>query len=246
MNRYLYAISPAAVLALVIHSGCGTVSDDRTPSSLDEEPMAAVAAHPDDSDALLLRDLLSAYVRAVRAGDAGAVEGFLSSELRGRIAQESTPQEPGLARFVEREKNDVEEGLGGTDEQGDGFSILALERDKSGVVAARIAYGGRELPKPMHFVQENGTYKLGVVPAGARNYWVKNSDSVPRQVVCTSNGGMTIYPGAQVTMSCGNTCSGLYPGSTFSTSIATDTCDYHKWTWDVEIVNNVPKCKDHC
>jgi hypothetical protein len=137
MNRYLYAISPAAVLALVIYSGCGTVSDDRTPSSLGEEPMASVAAHPDDSDALLLRDLLSAYVRAVRAGDADAVEGFLSSELRGRIAQDSTPQESGMARFVEREKSDVEEGLGGMDEQGDGFSILALERDKSGVVAAR-------------------------------------------------------------------------------------------------------------
>lgn len=85
-----------------------------------------------------------------------------------------------------------------------------------------------------------------MVPAGSRNYWVNNKDAVARQVACPSNGGMNIAPQSQATMSCSNTCSSWAKGSTFTAGNVSATCDYHNWTWDVEIIDNVPHCKDSC
>ncbi|NMO16916.1 hypothetical protein HPC49_19625 [Pyxidicoccus fallax] len=111
------------------------------------------------------RALVNAYAAALLARDVLTVEAILSKDSLERI-QEAGKQrgiaEP-LAFFIERERRNLVEALGGAERLHTGFDVGTVEqREGTPVTAAALHLNGKALEKSLRMTQEAGALKVVV------------------------------------------------------------------------------------
>ncbi|WP_224362890.1 hypothetical protein [Hyalangium versicolor] len=142
--------------------------------------------------------LVNAYATALLARDAVTVESILSRSSLERIREAGVRRglpDP-LATFIERERRNLVEALGGAESLRTGFEVSAVEPSADGqVMAASLGLNGRSLTKGLRMTQEDGALKVvaGRSPGDSpqmssnSNYKVANYTSLPRDFECANS-----------------------------------------------------------
>jgi hypothetical protein len=229
--------------------GCAAGSDPE-----DGAPAAASVETPAPELADELRRVLASYAAALQSGDLAAVEGLLSAELRARIAERGPGADfaANLRSFVDLEARKLARGTAAAKRSREPFTAGPARVVADGSVASlELVVGGEPLAKPFYFVDEQGAYKLTIVPpagelfSSTNTYQVKNNDFVERSFSC-QGASATVAPTGQLQAKCKDTCSGFFDGTRFTVNGASVDCDYNSWGIDMYITNNYPVCGDPC
>lgn len=232
--------------------GCQVTETSMGSSALQELDMTAVSPALRDE----LGRLLGVYAYALQSSDTDAVAKLLSAEMRDRIAEHLPGADfaSNLQSFVLEEQHMLARSIGQLKGSGELFTVTSARSLADGtIVSINVSNDGTPLPKPFYFVEEDGGYKLDMVPAniepaGVSTYRVKNQDSDSRTFSCSSSPDYTIAPnGSEMKVECVDTChTFLAWGTRFSVKNSSADCVYNAWGVDMTIRNGFPVCTSPC
>ncbi|WP_224243225.1 hypothetical protein [Hyalangium gracile] len=145
------------------------------------------------------RVLVNAYAAALLARDAVTVQSILSHSSLEKIREAGLRRnlpDP-LAAFIERERRNLVEALGGEERLSTSFEVSTVEGSSGGqVLAASLSLSGKGLSKPLRMTQEQGALKIvagrsaGNTPelsSSSSDYKVANYTSVPHAFECADS-----------------------------------------------------------
>jgi hypothetical protein len=224
----------ATLIAACTLAGCGS-----RPNEIPETMETTTPEFAAQAEEIVNRYALGLYNR-----DVAVMDELLASEVLTRMKG----YQGGLEGFVEQQRRmmlrtfDGMEGAG----MGNGFKVTKVTRQE-GMVAVSLSRDGAAMPRPFHFVLENGAYKLNIAPkgfsrplpkgTGANNtYLVTNSASFPVWAECYQGGSVNVPAYGSGTVSCPNACGRWFSGAYFDGTNwigQTHYCDYNWWGADV-------------
>lgn len=189
-------------------------------------------------------EIVNRYAQALWDRDATAMDDLLASEVLTRMKE----YQGGLPGFVEQQRRMMLRTFKGMESQGmgGGFQVTKVAA-QDGAAAVTLSRNGVELPRPFHFVREDGSYKLNIARKGftkplppgagpADNYIVKNDGDYPVWAACEGGGSITVGRWTSGSVSCPNRCGRWFAGARFDGANwigQTHNCDYNTWGEDV-------------
>ena len=192
-------------------------------------------------------EIVNRYAQALYDRDVAAMDDLLASEVLTRMKG----YQGGLQGFVEQQRRMMLKTFNGMESQGlgGGFKVAKVAAQE-GAAAVTLSRNGIEIPKPFHFVLEEGGYKLNIarkgftkpLPAGAGaadNYNVQNDSDNTVWAQCDGGGYVNVPRWSTGSVSCPNRCGRWLAGARFDGSNwigQTHNCDYN--TWGADVIHN--------